>query len=61
MNKMGGGGLIIAAIILVFLGLVLRMDLIDWLIDITGFILILGGIVLGIVGVFNLVTSGNKS
>ena len=56
MNKLGGSGLIVAAIILIFLGLVLRWDLIKWLIDLTGLILIIVGILL-MTGRFAMVSS----
>ena len=58
MGRAGGGGLIIVAIILVVLGVILRWDLIDWLIDATGFVLIVVGIILGIVGLIQMLTRG---
>ena len=61
MNKVGGSGLIVVAILLVLLGLVLRLGIIDWLIDATGFLLILIGVIMGIVGLVQLFSSGNKS
>ncbi len=60
MGKVGGGGMIAAALVLVFLGLVLRLGIIDWLIDATGLLLIIIGIILGIVGIIQLF-SGDKS
>ena len=50
MGKVGGSGLLIAGIVLGFLGFVLRTDLIGWLIDATGLILIIIGIVLIVFG-----------
>ena len=58
MRKAGGGGLILVGIVLVIMGAVLRWDLIDWLIDATGFVLIVVGIVIGIVGLFQMLTGG---
>jgi protein-S-isoprenylcysteine O-methyltransferase Ste14 len=60
MSKLEGGGLIIAAIVLVILGVVLRWDLIDWLIDATGFLLIVVGVILGIVGLIQMFTGGRR-
>ena len=57
MNKVGGGGLIIAGVVLAFLGLILRWNLIDWLIDFTGLLLIIIGIVLAVFGLIQLFTS----
>ncbi|MCH7745001.1 MAG: hypothetical protein IIB15_06765 [Chloroflexi bacterium] len=61
MNKVGGSGLIVVAILLVLLGLVLRLGIIDWLIDVTGFLLILIGVVMGIVGLVQLFSGKGKS
>ena len=59
MGKAAGSSLLLAGIVLVILGAVLRWDLIDWLINLTGLILILIGVVLGIIGLVQMV-SGNK-
>lgn len=60
MRRVGGGSLILAGIILIILGAVLRWDLIDWLIDATGFVLIVVGIVVGIVGLIQMLTGGGR-
>ena len=57
MSNLGGGGLIIAGVVLAFLGLVLRWNLIDWLIDFTGLLLIIIGIVLGVFGLIQVFSS----
>ncbi len=57
MGNLGGGGLIAAGVILVFLGLVLRLGIIDWLIDFTGLLLIIIGIVLGVFGLIQIFSS----
>ena len=57
MSNLGGGGLIIAGVVLAFLGLVLRWNLIDWLIDFTGLLLIIIGIVLGVFGLIQIFSS----
>jgi len=61
MGKAGGFGLLMAAVVLVILGAVLRWDLIDWLIDTTGLILILIGIVLGIIGLVQMMSNKGTS
>ena len=58
MRKAGGGGILLVGIVVFILGLVLRWDLIDWLIDATGLVLIVIGVVIGIVGLFQMLTSG---
>lgn len=60
MNKLEGSGLILAAIVLVILGVVLRWDLIDWLIDATGLLLIVVGVILGIVGLIQMLSGGRR-
>ena len=61
MGKAGGFGLLISGIILVILGAVLRWDLIDWLIDTTGLILILIGVLLLIIGGIQMLFNKNSS
>jgi xanthine/uracil permease len=60
MNRVQGSGLIMAGAVLLVIGIILRWDLIDWLIDATGFVLIVIGAILGVVGLIKLFTSGNK-
>ena len=59
MGKAAGSSLLFSGIVLVILGSILRWDLIDWLIDFTGLLLILIGVVLGIIGLWQLI-SGKK-
>ena len=61
MRVAGGGGLILMGIILVILGVVLRWDLIKWLIDATGMFLIIVGVILGIVGLISVLTGSKGS
>ena len=57
MSNAGDRGLIIAGLVLIVLGVVLRWDLIDWLIDATGFLLILVGVGLEIYGAVRMLSS----
>jgi hypothetical protein len=50
MRRLRGGGLLTFGGVLALLGIILRWDLIDWLIDLTGLILIVLGIILIIGG-----------
>jgi len=61
MNKVGGSGLIIVAIVLLLLGIVLTSGILDWLIDLTGILLILIGVVMGIVGLIQVFSGKGKS
>ena len=60
MRRVSGGGQFILALFLVLAGVVMRWDLIDWIIDTVGIILIIAGVVIAIVGLINLFTGGGK-
>ncbi len=47
MKNSGGPSLIVVAIVLVVAGLLLRWDLVDWLIDAVGAVFIVAGIATG--------------
>ncbi len=58
MRKLKGSGLVIAGALLLVMGVVLRWDLIDWLIDAAGLVLIVMGAVLGVIGLVQMFTGG---
>jgi hypothetical protein len=60
MEKVGAGGLILVAIIMLATGFVLRWDLIDWLIDAIGFLFIAGGAITGVVGLIKLMSGRGR-
>ena len=60
MRRVGGSGLFFAGIILLILGIVLRWDLIKWLIDATGLVLIIVGVILGIIGLIQMFSGGGR-
>ena len=59
MNKLGGGGLVVVGIFLVILGWLIQSDILEWLLGVIGFIVIAGGVIMGIIGLIQLF-SGNK-
>ncbi len=59
MNNLGNGGLILVGIALVILGVLIQSDILEWLLDIAGFVLIASGIVVGVVGLVKMFT-GSK-
>ena len=62
MRRLEGSGLLMAGVLLLIVGIVLRWDLIDWLIDATGLILIVIGVILGIIGLIQTFSgAGQKS
>jgi hypothetical protein len=60
MRKAGSGGLILAAIILVFAGVLIRLDLLTRLLDLIGFVFIAGGVIVGIIGLIGMFTGGKS-
>ena len=60
MNKAGGGSLLIAGILVVIVGVLIQSAIIEWLLDVVGFILIAGGVIVGIYGLIKMF-SGSKS
>ncbi len=49
-----------AGAMFIIVGIILRWDLIDWLIDAAGFVLIVIGAVMGVIGLVKLFTGGGK-
>ena len=60
MRRVQGGGLVIVGVFLLVVGVILRWDLIDWLIDASGFVLIVLGAIVGIVGLVQMFTGGGR-
>lgn len=60
MNKVGGGGVLIAGVFLIFLGFLIQSDFLSWLLDILGLVVIVAGVVLGVYGLIKMF-SGSKS
>ena len=61
MSRVQGGGLILVGGIFVFAGVLLRWDLVDWIIDTAGFLLIVVGAVIGIIGLIKMFSGGGQS
>ena len=59
MSKLGGGGLLVAGIFLVLLGALVQSNILEWLLDIIGFITIVAGVIVGIVGLVKMFSGGN--
>ena len=60
MGKLGGGSLLIAGIFLVLLGALIQSDILTWLLDILGFVVVVAGVIVGLIGIIKLF-SGKKS
>ena len=61
MNKLGGGSLLVIGIFLVILGFLIQSAILEWLLDIVGIIVIVGGAIVGIVGLIKLFSGGKGS
>jgi len=60
MNKVKGAGFFVVGAVLIILGVILRWDLIDWLIDATGLLLIVMGAIAGIIGLIQMFSGGGE-
>ena len=60
MNKLGGGSLLIAGIVVVLFGWLLKSGIVETLLDITGIIVIAVGVILAVIGLIKMF-SGDKS
>jgi hypothetical protein len=60
MGKVGGGGLVLAGILIVVLGFLIQSDLLEWLLDLIGIVLIVGGAIVGIIGLIKLFSGGGN-
>ncbi len=60
MGKIGGLGLLVIGIFLLFLGLLIYAGIFDWLLDVAGILLIVGGIIAGIIGLVKMLRGGGS-
>lgn len=56
MNKLGGGGLILAAVVMVVAGVILQLEIIDFM----GILLMIAGGILAVIGVVRMVTGSSE-
>ncbi len=61
MNKVGGGGLLVAGIFLIILGLIVQSSIVEWLLDVIGIVIIVSGAALGIWGIVKMLSGGGTS
>ena len=55
----GRNSLILTAVALIAAGLLLRWDLVDWIIDLVGAMLLLGGVATGVLAIVKSLSSRN--
>ena len=56
MNKIGGGGMIFVAVGMVLVGLILQLEIIDFM----GILLMIAGGIIVVTGIVRMVTGGNR-
>ena len=61
MGKVGGGGLVLAGILVIIFGFLIRSGLIEWLLDIVGIVIIVTGAVIGLIGLIKVFSGGGES
>jgi len=61
MGNLGGASMLVTGIVLFLVGMILRLPLLDFLIDTAGLIALIVGIVLIIISLVQMFTGGNKS
>ncbi len=61
MSKSSGLGLLFIGLVIVVLGVLIQSAIIEWLLDVVGWIAIIGGAVIGIIGLVRVFTGGGSS
>ena len=61
MNKSSGLGLLFIGLVIVVLGVLIQSAIIEWLLDVVGWIAIIGGAVIGVIGLVRVFTGGGSS
>ena len=61
MGKAGGGGLLLIGIFMVILGAFVQSGIVEALLDIAGFLIVAGGVIVGIIGVVKMASGGKGS
>jgi predicted tellurium resistance membrane protein TerC len=59
MGKAGGFGLLVVGVFLAILGFLIQSDFLAWLLDIIGFIVIIAGVIVGIIGIVKMFSGGD--
>ena len=60
-EKDGGLGLLVIGLFLVIVGWLVQSSIFEWLLDIIGLVIIVGGIIVGVTGLVKLVTGRGGS
>ena len=55
MGRLGGSSLLVLGAFLIVVGVIIRSDILQALLDIFGFILIVAGVIMGVIGIVGLI------
>ncbi len=61
MSRFSGFGLLVVGVFLVILGWLVQSNLIEWLLDVAGVLIIIGGAVVGVIGIVKMFTGRGRS
>ena len=59
MRKIGGFGILFIGVSLVIVGWLVKSNILEWLLDVIGVIIIIAGVILGIVGIVKMFSGGD--
>ena len=57
---MSSGGMLIIGIILIILGALVQSDLVSFLLDIIGWVVIIAGVIIGVIGLVGMIKGSNS-
>ena len=57
---MSKGGLLVLGIILIVFGALVQSDLFSFLLDVIGWVVIISGVIIGIIGLVGVIKGGNR-
>ena len=61
MGRMGGGGLLLAGILLIVLGWLVQSGIVEFLLDVIGFTVVAAGVILAVYGLIKMFSGGKSS
>ena len=61
MSWTSGFGLLVVGVFLVILGWLVQSSIFEWLLDIAGVLIIIGGVVVGVIGIVKMFTGRGRS
>ena len=61
MSRISGFGLLVVGVFLVILGWLVQSSIFEWLLDIAGVLIIIGGVVVGVIGIVKMFTGRGGS